>query len=186
MSDELNWVTVDETVTLNKHVVAFSREPHQLVHPNNLDAALNRPIQLFHYGDLENRDDLVLLGAQLCVGISESQAFFQGNKRTGFAGMALFFANNGYQIAGTTPGDVADMILATAHPDRALRMSEEEFAEQLDPFIVEVDEFSITVGGITMGQIVALGGKPASLSVGPVTWGGGVATDILGGLKPDE
>ncbi|MGT2516874.1 hypothetical protein ACVOMT_24195 (plasmid) [Sphingomonas panni] len=59
-------------------------------------------------------------GLSFASASSESQGFIQGNKRTGLAAMEMFFNINGYAIAPTAQGDLADLILASAHPDKSI------------------------------------------------------------------
>jgi len=159
------WVTVDEVVDLNRHVIAKSPiigEPFGLTDPAALGSAVARPIQHFNYGPEDTQDDLVLLGAKLCIGISEAQAFRQGNKRTGFAAMEMFFNLNSYEISHAAVGQVAELIMRSAHPDHAQRIDDEEFAEGLDPYVVDFND-TITMGGLVsagkMSQIaLALSG----------------------------
>lgn len=137
MSDTPEWVTVDDVIALNKSVVQHTGEPHGLAHPGGLESAVNRPQQHFSYGPEDTFDDLVLLGTKLCIGVSESQAFVQGNKRTGFAAMEMFFNLNGHEISSAAHGQIAELILASANPDHSRRLSDDDFADQLDPFIHE-------------------------------------------------
>ncbi|WP_267393400.1 MULTISPECIES: type II toxin-antitoxin system death-on-curing family toxin [unclassified Sphingomonas] len=130
------WVEVEEAIDLNKQIVAVKPEPFGITLPGALEAAINRPKQHYFYADnVEDRDDLLLLSAKLCVGISEAQAFQQGNKRTGVACMESFLNFNGYAIDSSAHGHLADLVLATAHPDKSQRMDEEEFADNLDLFV---------------------------------------------------
>ncbi|WP_288413650.1 hypothetical protein [uncultured Sphingomonas sp.] len=134
---EPTWVGIDEVVALNHAIVTETGEDHGIVHVTKLEAAIHRPIQYHAYGPEDRRDDLVLLGVKLCVGVSESQGFIQGNKRTGLAAMEMFFNINGYAIAPTAQGDLADLILASAHPDKSIRLSDDDFADRLDIHVVE-------------------------------------------------
>jgi death-on-curing protein len=140
------WVTVDEVIELNKHAVNRTQEPFGLVHPGSLGSAVARPEQHFSYGPTDTHDDLVLLGTKLCIGISESQAFIQGNKRTGFAAMEMFFNHNGFTVSTAAVDRVAALIIGAAHPNHAYRLSDDEFAYELDPFVVEASD--VTTGGL--------------------------------------
>ncbi len=48
----------------------------------------------------EGVDDPVALGALLAVGISQAQAFLDGNKRTAFLTMDTFLETNGQEFVG--------------------------------------------------------------------------------------
>lgn len=169
MSEAPLWVTVDEVIDLNRHVIAKSPipgEPFGIVDQSALESAVARPLQHFSYGPEDTYDDLVLLGVKLCVGISESQAFRQGNKRTGFAAMEMFFNHNSYEISDAAVGQVASLILASADPDHSSRLSDEDFAEDLDRYIVDLKDDAITAGGLVgQGKLEAL-----TVALGAVTY----------------
>ncbi len=58
---------------------------------------MNRPRQLAHY---EPGADLFAQAVSLAVGISQAQAFQDGNKRAAFASVAAFLAMNEVRIDG--------------------------------------------------------------------------------------
>ncbi len=59
-----------------------------------LESALNRPLQLFHYGDPTTFD----LAASYAEGIVKNHPFLDGNKRAGFMAAYTFLAANGQQL----------------------------------------------------------------------------------------
>lgn len=59
-----------------------------------LDSALNRPLQLFHYGDPGVFD----LAASYAEGIVKNHPFLDGNKRAGFMAAYTFLGINGLQL----------------------------------------------------------------------------------------
>jgi len=59
-----------------------------------LESALNRPLQLFHYGDPTIFD----LAASYAEGIVKNHPFLDGNKRAGFMAAYTFLAANGEQL----------------------------------------------------------------------------------------
>ena len=63
---------------------------------NNVESALNRPLQLFHYGD--PAPDLCALAAAYAFGIAKNHPFFDGNKRTAAVLCELFLDLNGVQF----------------------------------------------------------------------------------------
>jgi death-on-curing protein len=67
-----------------------------------LASAIMRPQMAAHY----EAADLVRQAALLAVGISQAQAFLDGNKRTAFATLKLFLDLNGWDLAAD-PLDVA-------------------------------------------------------------------------------
>lgn len=147
MTSTPEWVTVDEVIALNKRAVAATQEPYLLVNRDGLESAVGRQESHFDFGSLEDHDDLVLIGAKLCIGLSEAQAFQQGNKRTGLAAMQMLFNLNGYELSPYAHGRLAELVLKTADPDHSIRMDNEEFAEKIDGFVIERDE-ELVRGGI--------------------------------------
>lgn len=59
-----------------------------------LDAALNRPRHLFHYGN----PDKAALAAAYAFGLAKDHPFVDGNKRTSFVVTELFLALNGFEL----------------------------------------------------------------------------------------
>ncbi len=60
-----------------------------------LESALQRPINRFHY---EEVDDLALLAATYAAAISGNHPFVDGNKRAAFHAMTLFLRLNGLRL----------------------------------------------------------------------------------------
>lgn len=69
---------------------------------NLLASTLNRPLSAAYYEGA----DLMYQAALLCVGISQAQAFTDGNKRTALAVIDTFLRINGYKL----PPQVAEII----------------------------------------------------------------------------
>jgi death-on-curing protein len=59
-----------------------------------LDSALNRPLQLFHYGE----PSLFDLAATYAHGIVKNHPFLDGNKRAGFMAAYTFLGVNGQRL----------------------------------------------------------------------------------------
>lgn len=93
----------------------------QLRDQAGLESALGRPRNYAHYQEA----DLALQATALAHGIAESQTFIDGNKRLALVSMLTFLEVNGYAVnatdpelanwiislsAGTTPGDLANLI----------------------------------------------------------------------------
>ena len=74
-----------------------------------LDSAVNRPRQLFAYGE----PDLFALAAAVADGIVRNHPFLDGNKRAGFMAAALFLEANGWSFWATEE-DVVVRTLALA------------------------------------------------------------------------
>jgi death-on-curing protein len=89
----LNQVIEFHDVGMERMGWAFS----PLLHHARLDAALNRPRQLAFY---EPGADIIAQAIVLAVGISQAQAFLDGNKRTAFAAADTFLGLNGIAFDG--------------------------------------------------------------------------------------
>lgn len=62
-----------------------------------LESALNRPRQLFHYGE----PDFPALATAYAAGIVKNHPFLDGNKRTGFMVAYIFLEANGLRFEAT-------------------------------------------------------------------------------------
>ncbi len=87
-----------------------------LVHPDKHDSALNRPRNA---AGCEGAD-LIRQAVLLAVGISQSQAFLDGNKRAAFAAIDIFLRINGHTYAGDSLS-LARWIEQVAEAERARR-----------------------------------------------------------------
>lgn len=61
-----------------------------------LESALNRPKQLYYYGDPS--PDIAALAASYAFGIAKNHPFLDGNKRTSLVVCRLFISLNGYEL----------------------------------------------------------------------------------------
>lgn len=91
------------------------RSPRPLRDAGGLESAVMWPRMLAYY---EGEHDVVVLAAVRGSGISQVQAFLDGNKRTAFVSMRVFLDQNGLRFA-TDPIEVAKQLEAIAEaPDR--------------------------------------------------------------------
>ena len=92
------YITAEEVVDIHGDMMEMmGNPPAPLLHPDKLDSAVNRPRQLAHY---EPGADLFSQAVSLAVGISQAQAFQDGNKRAAFAAADAFIAMNGFRVDG--------------------------------------------------------------------------------------
>lgn len=96
-----------------------------------LDSALNRPRQLFTYG----QPDLAALAAAYAFGLAKNHAFVDGNKRVSLSTTLTFLDLNGFDVAG----DDADM-LATWMALASGQMDEGDVADWLRNRMIGVDQ----------------------------------------------
>lgn len=87
-----------------------------------LESALNRPRQLYNYG----QPSLFELAAQYAAGIIKNHPFVDGNKRSGFMSAALFLEINGQHFHAPEE-EVVERTLALA----AGAITEAEYAKWL-------------------------------------------------------
>jgi death-on-curing protein len=94
--------------------------------PGLLESALLRPQQAAFYEDA----DLATQAVLLAVGISQSQPFLDGNKRTALAAMVAFLNLNGFRIAAD-PLPVALHLEAVADRTGTLEEATRAFSDWL-------------------------------------------------------
>ena len=71
-----------------------------------LESALARPLQLAAYGE----PDLADLAASYGCGLARNHPFVDGNKRTAFVAVELFFALNGHELIANDVSCVLTML----------------------------------------------------------------------------
>jgi death on curing protein len=129
LPNEPRWLPIGAVIEKNRLEVEETGERHFLRDFALLEGALARPQNAFAYGE----EDIVALAVRLLAGIAQAHAFEQGNKRTAFGSMWHFLRLNGYDLdfedSEFWEGPTVELI---EH-----RLSEEEFAERLRPFVTE-------------------------------------------------
>ena len=94
---ETRYLSPEELIALHDVAIARCGSPAApLIAPDKLDSALNRPRHAAWYEGA----DLVRQAVPLAVGISQSQAFLDGNKRAAFAALDVFLSVNGLSYEG--------------------------------------------------------------------------------------
>jgi len=88
------WITREVAVAIQRQLLARFGGLDGIRDEGLLDSALNRPLQLFHYGN----PSLFELAAAYAAGIVKNHPFFDGNKRAGFMAAYTFLAANGWQL----------------------------------------------------------------------------------------
>lgn len=89
------WVDPHFVSELNERLVHASGEPFLLRDAGLLESATTTPRDRRHN---ERMDDLGILGLALAVAIARNHPFERGNKRTAWAAMLAFFAQNGLAL----------------------------------------------------------------------------------------
>ncbi|MGH2562827.1 MAG: type II toxin-antitoxin system death-on-curing family toxin [Thermomicrobiales bacterium] len=89
------WLSVAEVVALHEAIMRhMGWAPAPLRDPGTLESAIMRPQMVAHYEGA----DLIRQAALLAIGISQAQAFLDGNKRTAYAALELFPHVNGVDL----------------------------------------------------------------------------------------
>ena len=122
---ELNWITKEECLAFHSMLIARFGGADGIRDENKLDAALNRPLQHFSYGDPP--PSIFELAATYASGVVKSHPFLDGNKRTGLMLCQLFIETNGYQFEATE-AETALQILALAD----CKLSDAELTQWLE------------------------------------------------------
>jgi death-on-curing protein len=150
----LEYISFDEAKAIHQRIMIKTEEgPQILRNPGGLESALERPKNVARYEGA----DLIRQASVLCLGISQAQAFVDGNKRTAVAVTDLFLRNAGLKIrkkalvvrkklekvakeVAAKPGDanrilietefqnwLGQLIVRVTNKERALLNSNEEF-----------------------------------------------------------
>lgn len=93
------WVREDVALAIHRRQVAEHGGLDGLRNPGLLASALNRPKNLFAYGD--PKPDIAALAAAYAWGIARNHPFADGNKRTALVILRLFLRLNGADLSAT-------------------------------------------------------------------------------------
>ena len=132
MDDEPIWLELDEVLESQAEQLALFGGPPGIRDIGLIESALMRPQNMYCY---EGVDDLLVLAVRLGIGLAENHVFVDGNKRTGAVAMIEFLAINGYFL--DMPNDTTLGALFEAAVTG--RMTEDELAEDLFPYIEALD-----------------------------------------------
>jgi death-on-curing protein len=88
------WLDQDALIAVHTQLLARFGGLEGIRDEGMLDSALNRPQQLFHYGN----PSLFELAASYATGLVKNHPFLDGNKRIGFMAAYVFLGVNGYRL----------------------------------------------------------------------------------------
>jgi len=128
LDDEPLWLEIDEVLESQAEQLGIFGGRPDIRDIGLVESALMRPQNMFHY---EGVDDLLMLAVRLGIGIAENHGFVDGNKPTGAASMILLLVINGYFLDMPNDTTLGALFEATVIG----RMTEEEFAEDIFPYI---------------------------------------------------
>ena len=123
----IEYLTVDDMIAIHRRTMYASGEAYQGIRDHGgLESAVMRPQFIAHHRGADLCEQAAVLG----LGLSRSQAFVEGNKRTGHMAIIFFLDLNGYRLS-TDPMDLARRILAAAQPATDHDEADRELAEWL-------------------------------------------------------
>lgn len=108
------YLSVEEVVEINKIVTTLSGGSHGLRDSGLLQSITLKP-QTSHSGK-ELYPDIYLKAAVLFEAIVNYHVFIDGNKRTGFAALAVFLHQNGYDLT-VKNAEIVTLCLQTANKE---------------------------------------------------------------------
>ncbi|MBI1318041.1 MAG: type II toxin-antitoxin system death-on-curing family toxin [Candidatus Hydrogenedens sp.] len=91
----IRWLSESDVLYLHEQVIRDFGGSHGVRDVGLLSSALQRPVNLNAYEEVE---DLIRLAASYAFGISRNHPFIDGNKRAAFAAMFAFLRLNGIAL----------------------------------------------------------------------------------------
>ena len=124
---EIRYLSLADVLALHQVMMEkFGTSPAPLREEGLLESAIMRPRMAAYYEEV----DIIRQATLLVVGVSQAQAFLDGNKRTAFAACDVFLRLNGIVIAGD-PIDLALQIEAVAERTDDLGAATDRFESWL-------------------------------------------------------
>lgn len=104
------WLTREAALAIQGELLARFGGLYGIRDEGMLDSALNRPLQLFHYGE----PSLFDLAAAYAGGIVKNHPFLDGYTRAGFMAAYTFLGINGQQLEAPEEEAVLQMLALAA------------------------------------------------------------------------
>lgn len=123
MTGEPIWITREVVLATQEELLSRFGGLAGIRDEGLLDSALNRPVQLFNYGN----PSVFEMAAAYASGIVKNHPFLDGNKRAGFMVAYIFLGANGAEFTAPET-EVVERTLALA----AGAIGEAEYAEWLE------------------------------------------------------
>ena len=121
--EEIRYLSLADVLALHQAMMEkFGVGPAPLREEGLLESAIMRPRMAAYYDEA----DIVRQAALLAVGVSQAQAFLDGNKRTAFAACDVFLRLNGIVIVGD-PIELALQLEAVAERSDDLEAATNRF-----------------------------------------------------------
>ncbi len=124
---EIRYLSMAEVLALHQAMMEkFGVASSPLREEGLLESAIMRPRMAAYYSEA----DIIRQSALLAVGISQAQAFLDGNKRTAFAACDVFLRLNGLAFAGDSI-ELAIQLEAVAGRTGSLEEATDQFEDWL-------------------------------------------------------
>lgn len=125
--EEIRYLSLADILALHQAMMEkFGVGPAPLREEGLLESAIMRPRMAAYYEEV----DLIRQAVLLAVGVSQAQAFLDGNKRTAFAACDVFLRLNGVVIVAD-PIDLALQLEAVAERTGNLETATDRFESWL-------------------------------------------------------
>lgn len=126
---DIHYLSLAEVLALHQAMMEkFGLAPSPLREEGMLESAIMRPRMAAYYSEA----DIIRQCTLLLIGISQAQAFLDGNKRTAFAACDVFLRLNGLAFTGD-PVEFAIQLEAVAERSGGLEEATDRFEEWLRP-----------------------------------------------------
>jgi death-on-curing protein len=124
---EIRYLSLAEVLALHQAMMEkFGLAPSPLREEGMLESAIMRPRMAAYYSEA----DIIRQCTLLLIGISQAQAFLDGNKRTAFAACDVFLRLNGLAFTGDSV-EFAIQLEAVAERPGGLEEATDRFEEWL-------------------------------------------------------
>jgi death-on-curing protein len=128
------YLTVQDVIEIHEVILLeLGAPPAALRDAGGPESAVMRPRMAAEYEDA----DLVRQAVMLAVGISQAQAFVDGNKRTAFASLRAFRRMNSLRFTGR-PLELAQQLVLIAERRDSLQSASDRFEDWLRTRVVEI------------------------------------------------
>jgi death-on-curing protein len=107
---DIIFLEVDDLIAINKKVVKDYGGLLGIRDKGLLESATYNPQNLYFYQNA----DIYQIAASYAFSIIQNHPFLDGNKRTGFAAMAIFLGQNGIEINCEKISDTVEMMVKIA------------------------------------------------------------------------
>ncbi len=104
------WLNIHDVCAIHGEILATSGGASGILNQGNLESTLNKPKNLYHYG---NDVTLYELAASYGYGFVKNHCFVDGNKRVGLIAVYTFLSINGIELTASEV-DAASFFLELA------------------------------------------------------------------------